>query len=442
LDTLPIPPFPERKTGIDFQHWPRQQPDEETGLCESDLLDWIVGSLETLSPTIYQMPGRAEKRVEKRLMRQMKEMHADRKAGEFLFGKPDKNGKFFCIVKVGSEEVFCHESNFIEAINRGVLIPGKTMYLNVDRTRDKPFGKFVSYTSKYPEESLRKTIRDRMYPYRYDPQRAEKAVFAARFPSYAVWQYGHTVTESECPAEFRKAICAGIKDAEQIIADANTEKSLRDELFFFLCRLHEDSPVSVHRELTRIVQSGLISDDTEKPIAYAIGNSSQEWQKQLLEAILLSESKSKIKILAIVLWRSRYPIASLEPRHMLSLLPQLLQQMEEQSKSLKSPKSIQRIITRLELLLALLRTRESPDIEMKKLLSPDSEHGKRFINLIDEITKHFVEKGKPLSTRVELQLEKPPEYEKVPDLLYAIRLYLTGDDRANAIRVTGVSDED
>jgi hypothetical protein len=37
-------------------------------------------------------------------------------------------------------------------------------------------------------------------------------------------------------------------------------------------------------------------------------------------------------------------------------------------------------------------------------------------------------------------LPDKPEGESTPDLLYALRLYLTGDVGADAIRVTGVND--
>lgn len=95
----------------------------------------------------------------------------------------------------------------------------------------------------------------------------------------------------------------------------------------------------------------------------------------------------------------------------------------------------------LELLLALLRTRESSDVAMKKLLSPDSEYGKKFTILVDKITKVFVERNFSVRSRVELRLAKPPDFARVSDLLYALRLYLTGDDGASAIRIAGVSDE-
>ena len=78
---------------------------------------------------------------------------------------------------------------------------------------------------------------------------------------------------------------------------------------------------------------------------------------------------------------------------------------------------------------------------MKFLLSPDSEHGRKFTELIDKITDEAAVAGVDLTSRVDLQVAKPPEFAEIPDLLYVLRLYLTGDDGASAVRITGVADE-
>ena len=45
-------------------------------------------------------------------------------------------------------------------------------------------------------------------------------------------------------------------------------------------------------------------------------------------------------------------------------------------------------------------------------------------------------------SRISLQIEKPEMFRNTPDLLYALRMYLTGDSGADTIDITGVSDED
>ena len=44
-----------------------------------------------------------------------------------------------------------------------------------------------------------------------------------------------------------------------------------------------------------------------------------------------------------------------------------------------------------------------------------------------------------LFSRVKINIQKPSG-DRTPDLLYALRLYLTGDDGANAIHISSVSD--
>ena len=45
-----------------------------------------------------------------------------------------------------------------------------------------------------------------------------------------------------------------------------------------------------------------------------------------------------------------------------------------------------------------------------------------------------------LRSRINLQIEKPEMFRNTPDLLYALRMFLTGDSGANAICITGISD--
>lgn len=78
---------------------------------------------------------------------------------------------------------------------------------------------------------------------------------------------------------------------------------------------------------------------------------------------------------------------------------------------------------------------------MKALLSPDSEYGQKLTAQVDVITRQVVDSKLEVKSRIQLDVDKPVESTKIPDLLYALRLYLTGNDGANSIRITGVSDK-
>ena len=76
------------------------------------------------------------------------------------------------------------------------------------------------------------------------------------------------------------------------------------------------------------------------------------------------------------------------------------------------------------------------------MLAPDKDLTKKYVNLVDEVSKIVVEDNIELKSRISLQIDKPEFFRSTPDLLYALRMYLTGDSGANTIIITGVSDED
>ena len=73
------------------------------------------------------------------------------------------------------------------------------------------------------------------------------------------------------------------------------------------------------------------------------------------------------------------------------------------------------------------------------LLQPHQRITKELAKQVERVTDIVVQSNIPLFSRVQINLQKP-EGDRTPDLLYALRLYLTGDDGANAIHVSGVSD--
>jgi hypothetical protein len=95
----------------------------------------------------------------------------------------------------------------------------------------------------------------------------------------------------------------------------------------------------------------------------------------------------------------------------------------------------------LELLLGLLRTRASTNPGVKMLLQPHQNITKKLAMQVEQVAKIVAESKIHLFSRVQLNIQKPAG-DLTPDLLYALRLYLTGDDGANAIHITSVSDSD
>ena len=102
---------------------------------------------------------------------------------------------------------------------------------------------------------------------------------------------------------------------------------------------------------------------------------------------------------------------------------------------------ISRLTQYCELLLGLLRSRDSDVPDVRLTFQPHQELTKNFAEQVELSTALIARSGHEVRSRVEIaDLPEKPEGDSTPDLLYALRLFLIGDVGAYAIRVTGVND--
>ena len=77
------------------------------------------------------------------------------------------------------------------------------------------------------------------------------------------------------------------------------------------------------------------------------------------------------------------------------------------------------------------------------LLQPHQDLTRALADDVERLVEVIATSKTSLHSRVQLSdLPAQPDGDRTPDLLYALRLYLTGDVGANAIRVTGIVDSE
>lgn len=456
LENLPVPDFPARKSWADFQKFPK-----EDGKRFSDLLDWCCSKLAGLNDLIS---FDYEQELQTILNR--------RKVGYLEWGTTDRTGKYYCRVNVEGESVFCHSSQFIEAVDESSLYEGCPVYLDVFTNEKGPSGSNISFSESLPsqlEEKIQDTINRKISR---TLEFVEKGIFSLRFPALTIWNHGHSLSEPDVPDHFRNAIFEGIQKILSIIESEDMPDTLKEELFFFLCCLHKDAPGIVSTKLLDASQDGQLLKRNNKNIAFAIGNAELPWQQQLLRNIIspiVKEIEIKsitLEDLAIALWRSERLVFSLSEIDFGQLCNDLFRCIQFDIKLLNSaiPKSrlqlhlfkglteleaqkrerdyqVNTLCKHLELLLALLRSRGSEDECFRMILAPDKDLTKKYVNLVDYVSRIVIDSGIELKSRISLQIEKPEMFRNTPDLLYSLRMYLTGDSGANAISITGITDE-
>lgn len=435
LENLAVPDFPARKRWSDFQNFPK-----EDGKNFSDLLDWCCSKIASLNDLIS---FDYEQEFQSILNR--------RKVGYLEWGTTDRTGKYYCRVNVEGESVFCHSSKFIEAVDENSLYEGCSVYLDVFTNEKGPSGSNISFSESLPSrlrEKAKDTINRKLSR---TLEHAEKGIFSLRFPALTIWNHGHSLSESDVPDHFRSAIFEGTQKIISIIESDNMPDTLKEELFFFLCCLHKDAPRIVGTRLLDAVKDKKLMRRYYKNIAFAIGTAELPYQQKLLENVIdpidnegLTRSIT-MEVLSIALWRSKTLINKLTKEELVALSRNLYSCLEFNLKKVVNDGKGYQIATlckHLELLLALLRSRGIEGEEFKMIFAPDNDLTEKYVTLVDYVSKIVFNSGIELKSRISLQIEKPEIFHNTPDLLYALRMYLTGDSGANTIVITEISNED
>ncbi|MDV2322636.1 DUF2357 domain-containing protein [Vibrio cholerae] len=434
LENLPVPDFPARKSWSDFQQFPK-----EDGKSFSDLLDWCCSKIASLNDLIS---FDYEQEFQSILNR--------RKVGYLEWGTTDRTGKYYCRVNVGGESVFCHSSEFIEAVDENSLYEGCSVYLDVFTNEKGPSGSNISFSECLPSrlrEKAKDTINRKLSR---TLEHAEKGIFSLRFPALTIWNHGHSLSESDVPDHFRSAIFEGTQKIISIIESDNMPDTLKEELFFFLCCLHKDAPWIVGTRLLDAVKDKKLMRRYYKNIAFAIGTAELPYQQKLLENVIdpidnegLTRSIA-MEVLSIALWRSKTLINKLTKEDLGALSKNLYGCLEfDFQKVVNDGKGYQiaTLCKHLELLLALLRSRGIEGEEFKMIFAPENDLTKKYVILVDDVSRIVIDRNIEIKSRISLKIEKPEIFRNTPDLLYALRMYLTGDAGANSIIVHSVSDD-
>ena len=412
LNSLPIPSFPERKSWADFQRFPK-----ENGTEFSDLLDWVKRDIDKIVDIRLFFQGSASKR------------QYNNDVADYWNWKEDKNGNKFCYLKYDSGDVFFHESNFEKFTPEAEKI-------SFDKEKQKDRDGYVARNITIGRTIHKKTI--------------DQLKRSLRFPVLTIWNNGHSLSEYEVPDHFRNTVSEGTGTALTIMESENIPNSLKEELFFFLSCLHKDTPLEISQTLLEHSKDKNQLRKYQRNIAFAIGTAELEWQQELLLNMLhpvdnegLTRSIT-LEILAVAFWRVEELINKLSEQNINDLIVNLLSCLKFDLEKVAGGGGAYQISTlckHLELLLALLRTRNFESESIKALLAPSNPVTKKYTHLIDEVIKLLQEKHIKLTSRIELEIDKPEHLHKTPDLLYALNMYLTGDSGANAIVIKGISDD-
>jgi hypothetical protein len=171
------------------------------------------------------------------------------------------------------------------------------------------------------------------------------------------------------------------------------------------------------------------------------------WQnslfKRLIEFSDLYMINTSFEIFAIASWRNKNLIFIIDDEIVRKIIMRLKESFENNIKNIMEGKreGFRALILgrHLELLLAILRLRTPQN----RLLYPRDELTNWFVDQLAKIPELLKTNNLELRSYIDfVDITKSVNEADVHDLVYALRLYLTGDDSANTIVINSVGFED
>ena len=482
---LPCPAFPAAKSWIELQNYPKRD-----GSGTTDLLSWFTGAFSGLRRVFdYDPRIAAQRRAEKFSLN-------TRIAGIVDYIGRGSNGKLFIKVDTPSGRVTLFENSycFIDIAEAGRLTLGCRVWLSVDCSRPaNNRGEFSGVNASLADnaELLRRFINDAANNRpELDEDKTRKALHAARFPVYQLWN-GHTLTDHNTPDDFRNNVRSICALCEKACDSPEVPDDVKSEILYLMCCMGSDAPSFAVKWLLQHTQTPDDINTHHNHIAYAIGNVSQAWQKDLLRKIvslpvkegrtpppniepqkkgLFSKLMDKLKssapqpekqpepaklprhvtlsVLALAVWRSEKLIYSLTPEEWQHVAEILCSRLDEERKKLikidtkhYNPYTLCRM---LELTLALLRSRDDQRKEVRMLLAPNTELAEKFSDLVEAIAAAVIKRRVELKSFVEIEIpDKPDTFREWLDILYTLHAYFDSEGTsAGSIKITGFAETD
>ncbi len=278
-----------------------------------------------------------------------------------------------------------------------------------------------------------------------------------RFPVLVMWNNGNSLSDADIPDGFRSIAREAISAAHGIHGKTE-DRGIKGEMLQFLSYLHKDMPEVLSKDLLDLAKNSSKLQFDINLLAYSLSDLNLVWQKTILDALIgrLDEPvkirSAVLNILSIAAWRHRDFVLSIPVQSLEVIMNSLISSFDGDLKTLTNTQPDFRwvgLVRNLELALALLRIRSSEDATLQSMFRHSSPFITKLCDIVlkindkhgESLFKRLNGNASKVTSRVALQTNKPKQFSHTPDILYALKLYLTGDSGANLITISKVTDQ-
>lgn len=342
----------------------------------------------------------------------------------------DKNGKHFCFFPIEGGDIFIHEVDWADAQSSIMESPeiALDVYKNDARSGYKAKNIHAGHILLERHEAyLQKDIG---------------------FPPIWIWRNGRSLSDADCPNELRMAAVCFLED----MAYFRERCALRDDTWHRLClcaaRMHRDGPPFLWKGLLEEIEDRPPTFENCLRVGSFLGDLSLPEQRHIHDTLLKYCAKktppialASFKALSIAWWRVPAIVQTLDAKTIAALAAGAAQAFTSILKTPSTQLLGKNAAILCEFVLALLRTRANKDPKISSLLDANGRMARILAEHVEGFMDIHAKTPLTMKSYLELKFTKPPARASLPDLLCATYMYLTGEDGAEDILITGIDEE-
>ncbi len=374
-----------------------------------------------------------------------KPYHANLKNGTANIWRPDKNGNHFCIrdlvldgknVKVAFfEKKFLPEEKFSPHISNVSfeIERGDKGYV-AKNIHNEDIGPYCAYFAKQ--------IR------RGDCPPSSLYNSKAFFLLHSVFVGGNSATRTDTPPSLTAAF-NNAKESWLSIYQKCGNNQIKEAIFALMSLCAADLGASYYTIANAKLDSIMAHPGLPLPdnMGYALGACSSDKECALLKHFLLLGNKKPLRVVRLLskaAWGNPDFVMNADKSLLLDYFNIATKNLKEMcdKNQFDDLRVIRKITACLEYILAVYRLRSLGDENLNRYLSRNNPNIQELYRSLEIIVDAIIEGSFKIRSYLRLDIPNKGIYKDVPDLLYALLVYVTGDDTASDIRITGLSMDD
>ena len=247
------------------------------------------------------------------------------------------------------------------------------------------------------------------------------------------------IADIDCPSELKEAF--RISRNNWLMMFLNCDDDWKKMRIFNLLSLVSTDIGEKYYVIAHKYLEAYMNGDGKLPdyIGYSLDDCTTDYQKSLLNDILSLKKEKAVCILSKGVWGNEDLIKNIPIYLTLEYFEVAIDYLGQLINGVKKDKKKAKDITMcLEYVLCVFRLRTYKDDDLNKRLSLNNKYVKKLYKYVEELIENKIE----IHSFLSLEIKNKGVYVEVPNILYALLLYITGAEGAGDIKIAGLSLDD